>query len=78
MRLPFDESLISRNRFHGLIQGQFTEHNKKFYLPQNLDSLDCIPEKKSSFTTQYIELVGNLKKILLLRLMFMAILEPMR
>jgi hypothetical protein len=29
---PFDESLVSKNRFHGLIQGKFVEQDGKILL----------------------------------------------
>jgi hypothetical protein len=49
MRLPFDESLISKNRFHGLIQGQFTEHNKKILLATKFGPIGLYPREKKQF-----------------------------
>jgi hypothetical protein len=49
MQLPFDESLISKNRFHGLIQGQFTEHNGKILLATKFGPIGLYPRKGKQF-----------------------------
>jgi len=43
MQLPFDASLINKNRFHGLIQGQFTEHDGKILLATEFGSIKLYP-----------------------------------
>jgi hypothetical protein len=43
MQLPFNKSLINKNRFHGLIQGQFTEHDGKILLATEFGSIKLYP-----------------------------------
>jgi hypothetical protein len=48
-QFPFDESLISKNRFHGLIQGQFVEQEDKVSLLTEFGTIGLWPRPGRCF-----------------------------
>jgi hypothetical protein len=48
-QLPFDKSLVSKNRFHGLIQGKFIEQDGKILLLTEFGAIGLWPRPGNRF-----------------------------